>query len=341
MNVLSASHDNVINSIFLMAQTDYSFAIKNLVPLIGRLGEQRELQRQKFYERLSRDIIDGCIMPPITIAITDDISQIKGKTVEEYQQYVLDNITEFFVLDGIQRLNTIGNLVKSGRDFDKEMPIYINALICPSMDHLLYRMITLNNGQKPMTARHQIEVIASSIYDFDDIDMPIQAEKRKPGEKRKQGAFKKVDMIKSYLAFLSSSINIDNEKIIQDKMDELIASKIMDNKITNSDVQFDEVLDKVNEFIQNEDCKKWFLNQNNLIAFFAGIKKTFIYLKDMTPNDFSELIEKIELVFTYFEVSKIKLGSIRRKIVFHCISDLNNVVNQDVEYLADTLSMEV
>ena len=34
------------------------------------------------------------------------------------------------------------------------------------MDRLLYRMITLNNGQKPMTARHQIEILASNIFDF-------------------------------------------------------------------------------------------------------------------------------------------------------------------------------
>lgn len=45
-------------------------------------------------------------------------------------------------------------------------------------------------------------------------------------------AFHKADIIKAYIAFLSGLDNIENQKIIDDKMDELIAEKVLDSDIT-------------------------------------------------------------------------------------------------------------
>lgn len=54
------------------------------------------------------------------------------------------------------------------------------------MDRLLYRMITLNNGQKPMSARHQIEILASNMFDFDKLPILAVSEKNKSNKKNNQ-----------------------------------------------------------------------------------------------------------------------------------------------------------
>lgn len=341
MKILTATKDSVINSIYLMAETNFDFAAKNLVPLIGSLLIQRELQNPRFYDRLARDMANGCIIPPITIAIIDGIEGVEGATIEYFETYVKENLSKFFILDGMQRLNTLSRLVKSGQAFNPKTPIYANILICPSMDHLLYRMITLNNGQKPMTARHQIEVIASNLYDFDSISIQNQTEKRKPGEKRKRGAFKKVDLIKSYLAFLSSSINIDNDKIVQEKMDELIANKIMERQISSSDLEFDSVLNKIEELISEGEVKDWFMAQNNLIGFCAGIKSSFEIISKYSPKEFLESIKSFEAAFASLNVSKLKLGATRRKSSLLFTERFEKYRLMDPNEILDEISMEV
>lgn len=98
-----------------------------------------------------------------------------------------EKINEIFILDGIQRLNTLVRVRESSEEkFPYDRSIYANLLICESFDLLLYRMITLNNGQKPMTARHQIEIVASNMYDFDHYQLMYNQKKDYPirGEKK-------------------------------------------------------------------------------------------------------------------------------------------------------------
>lgn len=341
MKILTTSIDAVINSIFLLGETNFEYASENLVPLIGNLPIQRELQNPKFYDRLAEDMSKGCIIPPITIAIIDEINELKTKNKEDLQEYVIENINSFFILDGMQRLNTLDRVVKSGKSYDTKNPLYVNILICPSMDHLLYRMITLNNGQKPMTARHQIEVIASNLYDFDNIGIPNQTEKRKPGEKRKRGAFKKADLIKAYLAFLSESINIDNEKIIQEKMDELIATKILSIDILETSLEFDDVINKIEQLISTPEGKEWFLNQNNIIGFCAGIKKSNEKIFETTTEEFKKAIANFESAFNSLSVSKIKLGVARRKASSLFTEKYESMSKMDATEILDIVSMEV
>ncbi len=43
----------------------------------------------------------------------------------------------------------------------------------------------------------------------------------------------KENLIKGYLAYISNSVNIDNQKIIEEKMNELIADKILNSNIAS------------------------------------------------------------------------------------------------------------
>ena len=308
--------DKVVSSVFCSGNTSYKYAIENFYPRIDKYYAQRKNLDEKFYQKLQRDIIDGCIMPPITVAlIIEDINGLKEKTKEELQKIFEENKEDLYILDGIQRLNTLN---KAYNTDIANFKIYFNVLISDSEDRLLYRMITLNNGQKPMSARHQIEVLAYKMFDFADVSIAVQTEKER-SKRVIKGAFNKDDIIKGYIAYLSRSINIDNQKIIESKMDELIAEKIIESNVTQGTQNFKDIIALIETYVEEPDLLRWFKQTNNLIGFCSGISKSYDDLKSESKEDFKISVLRFESALEEFDISKIKLGHLRRLTVNYFI----------------------
>lgn len=335
--VLDRQFDEVIKSVFLIAKADYDFAIKMLVPRMTQLPFQRDTLRSNFYKRLGTDITNGCIMPPLTIAYNDSLSQIDS--VDE--QYFYDNISKAFVLDGIQRLNTLKNASETNSSFLRTRPIYLNILICESMERLLYRMVTLNNGQRPMSARHQIEILASNIIDFDSLPIMIESEKQKGTKRPTTEVMNKDVVIKGYLAFASESYNIDNQKIIEEKMNDLIADKIINSSLIYNETSFVDVMTYIGRCLKEPKLHDWFLLPNNFIGFCSVMLKSFPTISDIKPSQINESIELFEKVLETVDVSKIKLGLIRRKIVAKYFARYDTLSRLDYSDLMDYISQEI
>jgi hypothetical protein len=341
IEILDISYDKVIKSNFFVAKTTYKQAIEKIVPLINRFEQQRYTLPKAYYEKLRRDIKTGCIMPPLTLSIIDK-NNLSKLSRDESTNYINSNISDAFVLDGIQRLNVLKNIYDGEITFlDLERPLYFNMLICDSMDKLLYRMITLNNGQRPMSARHQIEILANNIYSFNDFSINIQTEKDRK-IKRILGSFNKDEIIKGYIAFVSGSINIDNQKIIESKMDELISDKIIESNVTERNFEYSDVIDIISKFINdNEEIRTWFKNENNLIGFSVGIIKSYQYLAKSNTNLFSDFIKRYDNAFSSLELSKIKLGYSKRKAVQFVIENYVKLEKYTEFQLLDEISMNI
>ena len=69
--IFDKTKDGVIDSVVATGKTTYRYAIDSLYPLIDRFSAQRKTQDKKFYARLERDILDKCLMPPLTIAFVE------------------------------------------------------------------------------------------------------------------------------------------------------------------------------------------------------------------------------------------------------------------------------
>lgn len=326
----SIHEDGVINGKFITAVTDYDFAINRLVSLMDKLDIQRKLQNARFYKRLEQDLSLGCIMPPLTIAFIAKPSEQD----EDIEKYINDNIEKGFVLDGIQRLNTLRRAFDNDPSFNLSRPLFLNIIICPSMDNLLYRMVTLNNGQKPMSARHQIEILTSKLFDFGNLPVDYTTEK----ERGRRSTFNKADLVKGYIAFLSNSTNIDNQKIIEEKMDELIAEKIINSNITKDGLEFTSILDTIGRLSSNTESFDWFRVPNNLIGFCVGIRNSYSFFQQVSPDDFFSSISTLDFAFSSFDISKIKLGQQRRKVVSHFISHYELLHEKDENELLDIIS---
>ena len=335
MEIFDIEFDKVVKSIYCSGKTSYEYAINAFHPQIDRYYAQRKTMDEKFYSKLERDIRTGCIMPPITIAvIVENLRDVDNFSTIEIIQFLKERKEDVYILDGIQRLNT---LKRAYIEDIKDCKLYFNLLISEKEDRLLYRMITLNNGQKPMSARHQIEVLANNIFSFDELSIQLQTEKDR-SKKTIKGSFNKDDIIKAYISFMSESVNIDNQKIIESKMDELIAEKIIESSVTQSGIQFINVIEKIEEFVDDEFLLKWFKQTNNIIGFAAGIGKSYNSIFSENPSDFKIMIQKFEEAFQSFDISKIKLGHLRRLSVFYFISRYDIMKSLSQTEIEDSLS---
>lgn len=334
INIFDKANDGVINSVVATGKTTYQYAIDNLFPLIDRFSAQRKSQDKKFYARLERDILDHCLMPPITIAFVEQ--NFEPNSEEEIAQYISNNIHSGYILDGIQRLNTLNRASEDER-FDGAQSLYINVIISPTEDKLLYRMITLNNGQKPMTPRHQIEILTQELFDFTDIDITIQSEKER-AENVIKGSFDLGDVSKAYLAFLTGAVNNDNNKIIGEKMDQIIVGRIMDKQPSDDDIEFKEVITEIDRLCSNSEVKKWLKVGNNLIGFSVGIKVSHQKIKESNADEFSGAIELFESAFKAINPSKVNLGKFRRELSQKFIENYEQYSNFDEMELVEEFS---
>lgn len=333
--------DNVINGYFITGRITYQYALDHLIDLIDKLDIQRKFQNESFYKRLEIDFQRGCITPPITIAFIRNVELQQPPSLDQLLTYITQEIQTAFVLDGIQRLNTLQRVVKSpGNTLNLSRYLYINVIVCESKDNLLYRMVTLNNGQKPMTARHQIEILAETIYDFNSYAFEVYTEKQSQ-EKKFDNAFRKSDLINAYISFLSNTTSLDNKKIIEEKLDELVARKIIEEKLMDESFDFSNVLTLVGRLSNNEYLREWLRNGNNLIGFAVGIRISYHLIEDMQNNHLEELIGRFETSFKSLNVSKIKLSRERRKLSAYFIAHIDELRNRTSQDLTLTLADQI
>ncbi len=315
INIFDLEYDSVIEGVVASGNITYGAAIEHLIPLINSTDFQRKLQDKRFYQKLERDIVKGCVMPPITVAfVTGDIDKSSG--LEEIRGFVNDNISRSFVLDGIQRLNTLHRITQNQETkkiLDENKKLYINFIFCADNDRLLYRMITLNNGQRPMTPRHQVEAIMANVNIVGDYNIVCYTEKDGSARKNEK-AFNQSDFIQAYLAFMADSPLVDNKKIIQEKMDELIVGKIISSDPIDGQNKFTDVLQAISKFQDNPVALRWLKVTNNLIGFAVGMRHSAKYVLALSPDEFAESTKCFDEAFEIFNVSKIQLGKYRREL---------------------------
>jgi len=287
------------------------------LPLIDEFEHQRKLQNKKFYERLKRDIIDGCVMPPITIAlVSKPHAQENSKGLEAY---INAEIGRGYILDGLQRINTL-KAASEELGFDRNRLLPLSVIVSPSEDQLVYRMITLNNGQKPMTARHQIEILTGSIFDKRRYhNISIKTEKDTEG-KRFNNALPLSNVAKAYIAHMTQSTTNENRKIIEEKMDEILVGRILDRGFSSDLNNFEHIMALIDKLCEEPDVFAWFKVENNIIAFAASVQNSYDLIAGKSPKQFSDAISMFEAAFDGFNVSKLNVGRLRRQLVSEYIS---------------------
>lgn len=331
MKVYNIAYDSVISGVCGLAETNYKYTLENIYPLINKLDEQRKILDSKFYKRLERDILAGCLMPPLTLAFVSKKNKINN--LNALSNYIIQNISHGFILDGIQRLTTLERASQK-EGFQDTKEIFFNVIIADNKDKLLYRMITLNNGQKGMTPRHQIEILTKELFDFDQLEITVQTEKEK-FENPIKNSFSLGDIAKGYMAFLTNNVNNENSKIIEEKMDEILVGRILDNDISKNQIEFYDVIVFVAKHSQNLYCLTWLQTANNFIGFSVGFNNSYQLLNNLDSNQLEVELQKFETAFKILDLSKINLGKFRRELSKEFIQNLAKYRELTTEELAE------
>jgi hypothetical protein len=168
MKIISRLEDKRIGSEnYLLEMT-----IKEYLDLAKKILDKNEYQRRRvkgsntIYSLLKSDLMRGCIIPPIVLAISYKVV-FATKQISEDDLIREISSGDLLILDGLQRTYTLLDLeneLKERQDTETINFVYnrkIRIEIYTGIDKLgiLYRMLTLNTGQTPVSLRHQIEIL--------------------------------------------------------------------------------------------------------------------------------------------------------------------------------------
>lgn len=159
------------NFLFELSLNEYFELVKDIMSK-NEFQRNRVASSKTIYALLKEDLKQGCLIPPIVLALYDDISNIN-----QAEEELKAKKNKLVVLDGLQRTFTIRDLVNELEKENKEnadkilnnTKIRIEVYWGISRTNVLYRMLTLNTGHTPMTVRHQIEIVYADL-----IESPIE-----------------------------------------------------------------------------------------------------------------------------------------------------------------------
>ena len=168
MKALTHTHDARINASNFLIE----LSVAEYLELADKALKRNEYQRRRVksassvYALLKEDLQKGCIMPPIVLGLPTDT---KGKdiSVKTICAFIDKNADHMLILDGLQRTYTLIDLrteLESKKDENALKKLLVQPLraeVYVGMNRIgiLYRMLTLNTGQTPMSLRQQIEML--------------------------------------------------------------------------------------------------------------------------------------------------------------------------------------
>ncbi len=327
------------------------------------LQRKRVKTSNRSYSLLKDDIKVGCVIPPIVLAIFPTDHQknvIDGKNIIEIIQEKSQNL---LILDGLQRTYTILDLLTELHEDHQllkmvsELPLRIEVYTGISKVGVLYRMLTLNTGQTPMSTRQQVEMLYSDYKGgFDELKFITESDDKLPSGNNE---FSFGDILDGFLSYITGDyLPIDREDLIaiiknlenlskEDKQKDLFKIlirtynklRIKIDQLSNNWKYVDEtksLLKKPFAFSVNELFTKVqviagfgaainFLIEENLIKNIEVIEE----LIDQISNEgITEALDKI--IVNLDEVQQIakKIGNDQRMFFYYFVRNLFNETNE-------------
>lgn len=175
MKIMSKIYDQRINSWNLYVESSFGEYLK----FARKIIENNELQRKRvktsktIYSLLKSDLRKGCIMPPLVLALTKtEVIDVQNPDGGKLLEYINENSENVLILDGLQRTYTLIDAdeemkAKDEQEYTRFLSNKLRLEIYVEINKfgILYRMLTLNTGQTPMSARHQLEMLYSNMLD--------------------------------------------------------------------------------------------------------------------------------------------------------------------------------
>lgn len=243
------------------------------------------------YNLLKRDLKQGCIIPPIVLAISreDYIAALSTSSDDSLLDYLNSHKEDVVILDGLQRTYTIRDLIselKLANDPDLakvlENKIRIEVYLGINRLGILYRMLTLNSGQTPMSSRHQIEMIYSDFakHPIGEIKLIKEVEDKSPAVAHQ---YKFSDVIDGFTSYLERDyLSIDRMDILDNiKSLEKFSEESNPNIFEDFISLYDKIADRLNTLANDWQYSQEELSLNGR-PYFDSVWKLFSRSQTLT-----------------------------------------------------------
>ena len=298
MRVLSVINDGLLQATNALLE----MTIGEYLDIGLRILHNNQYQRKRVsrsssvYSLLNEDMKRLCSIPTIVLAFTDGAPEVdlhEGMPEDELRRLLSND--NLIILDGLQRTYTMRDVdsdllfYDEGKRRFKEHKIRIEVYCGLSKTGILYRMLTLNTGQTPMSKRHEIEILYSSYLDneIDGISFNRQID---PNVQRGIDVYDFDDAIEGFNAFL------DADEAPIDRVDLLSVVKRLE-KVVNNDYQrdmFEQFIRLYNGFVHviDEKTNHWTIGdlQRGRLTSIYGKDIPGIFNKSQTLSAFGAAV---------------------------------------------------
>lgn len=235
IKIVSVDRDDRIKSVAVTLRVPYRWYLKITEGAEQNLEIQRDIIRdKKAYQTLRNDLAKGCVLPPVVLAVNiGEFDEKKfGLADEEEAREAFPDLlsslgkleaSDVQIIDGLQRTNAIRQtqeiLAGVEKDVFLDRTLRVEAWLNIRFFALAYRMILLNAGQRPMSIKHQIEILSNKMVDelkdIEGLEVIKSLEKRR---RTKPGQFQLVLVTQAFQSWLQGQPNIDLRNVIAEQL---------------------------------------------------------------------------------------------------------------------------
>jgi hypothetical protein len=290
VSIIGQSKDLRTNTDILYAQ----LSINDYLNIVGNNFDEYEPQRKrekyKAYDRMRIDIINGALLPSITLAVKPELVSNLLPLLERNDiqslEIALSNPGQVNILDGLQRTFILSDIAQEGILFKDGQKVLVEFWLEGNIRNLIYRIIVLNAGQKPMSMKHQIGLLFITLHETLETEINnIEIFKEKEATRRTKARKYPLDRIATaYQSFITKSPEIQRQNVVAQK---LVEEDILDSTEDELGDQFENFKQylKIYADLDVEICRiytgileegvptgtNWFGSENVMNSFFAAL----------------------------------------------------------------------
>ena len=299
--------DRKIGSYNVMTQ----MTVSEYIDLVKSSIKKNELQRPRvrssksIYANLKEDLKTGCVIPPIVLSFYSD-ADVSKMELKELESFILEKKDRLFILDGLQRTYTIQDMLEEQKgDRPVDTVIRVEIYLGLNREGVLYRMLTLNTGQTPMSLRHQIEIIYLDLLDNEN-EHGITFIRDTDGKSKLTTSFYFSEAVDAFTSFISQDyLQITREKLLStiESFDSL--SKLKDEKDVFLDLMsvYSRFMNRIDVSLNGKDIGE--LMQEFVKEHLYGESTLSIFNKSQTLTGYAAAIAKLIEIGIYDDVQSV------------------------------------
>lgn len=253
--------DDRLSSYCVTAKCSYEDFLKLTLEAEENLVIQRAIIKgTKAYATLRSDLRRGCVLPPIVLAVNAHLDRpvenfLQPSGLAQLSAQLSDLVSaDVYIIDGLQRTNAIRQTMRDLLGMEREIfarrQIRLEIWIDIPFGAIAYRMLLLNAGQRPMSVKHQVELLSSKLVD--DLQCVPNLDIFRIGENRRRvqpGHFQLAKLAQAFQAWLQGQPKLDLRNSVMEELLAESAIEVLGHSVSDSTVAKSSAGDGFSQFV--------------------------------------------------------------------------------------------